>query len=230
MSIGTFLGSPPHTRGIRRDRAHREGQEGFTPAYAGNTACQTISHGTCTVHPRIRGEYHRTGTYSPRWRGSPPHTRGILLKIRFRHAVRRFTPAYAGNTCGTLPFDNSQWVHPRIRGEYKKERKTLSTTKGSPPHTRGIPRFIDCVESVCRFTPAYAGNTDEHSNARTIKGVHPRIRGEYFIEVILAFLYLGSPPHTRGIREILTKTALQGGFTPAYAGNTAFTRWIGLHQ
>ena len=134
--------------------------------------------------------------------GSPPHTRGILCLNHVNWNVLGFTPAYAGNT----------------------------TTKGSPPHTRGIPRFIDCVESVCRFTPAYAGNTDEHSNARTIKGVHPRIRGEYFIEVILAFLYLGSPPHTRGIREILTKTALQGGFTPAYAGNTAFTRWIGLHQ
>ena len=162
--------------------------------------------------------------------GSPPHTRGIPGQALFRGRLRRFTPAYAGNTLLKSCQLERSWVHPRIRGEYKKERKTLSTTKGSPPHTRGIPRFIDCVESVCRFTPAYAGNTDEHSNARTIKGVHPRIRGEYFIEVILAFLYLGSPPHTRGIREILTKTALQGGFTPAYAGNTAFTRWIGLHQ
>ena len=50
--------------------------------------------------------------------------------------------------------------------------------------------------------------------------VHPRIRGEYSLAVLVRVPDLGSPPHTRGILAYIAAAAIAAGFTPAYAGNT----------
>ena len=93
--------------------------------------------------------------------------------------------------------------------------------EGSPPHTRGILRTQRCRRAVCRFTPAYAGNTYSTVPFWQSSGVHPRIRGEYVNSINLNLDGVGSPPHTRGILEINEQATQQTGFTPAYAGNTA---------
>ena len=74
---------------------------GFTPAYAGNTNTGAGPQGTEGVHPRIRGEYHHINSRFGRWKGSPPHTRGIRGVSSFQEVLIRFTPAYAGNTNGS---------------------------------------------------------------------------------------------------------------------------------
>ena len=114
-------GSPPHTRGIPFHRVSRAPHLGFTPAYAGNTLFLCLILRVYLVHPRIRGEYRKSTTDSAILRGSPPHTRGILLLISSRlkpWLMYRFTPAYAGNTRNPHVFGFLQKVHPRIRGEY----------------------------------------------------------------------------------------------------------------
>ena len=70
------------------------------------------------------------------------------------------------------------------------------------------------------FTPAYAGNTTLKNTHYSVCQVHPRIRGEYGYITLYAFLPLGSPPHTRGIRRIPPLSVSYLRFTPAYAGNT----------
>ena len=92
--------------------------------------------------------------------GSPPHTRGILVEINPSGAVRRFTPAYAGNTLENCKIETVAQVHPRIRGEYRISRVLRSLKMGSPPHTRGIPAAGAHTHAITRFTPAYAGNTN----------------------------------------------------------------------
>ena len=70
----------------------------FTPAYAGNTtgpAGHALPH---RVHPRIRGEYSGVRCLAGSAKGSPPHTRGILILDILAGGHGRFTPAYAGNT------------------------------------------------------------------------------------------------------------------------------------
>ena len=111
-------------------------------------------------------------------------------------------------------------VHPRIRGEYFDPKASVSVVKGSPPHTRGIlssaSHFMNCL----RFTPAYAGNTASLSVPSSGQRVHPRIRGEYLLKLLLWRPLWGSPPHTRGIPNIASSSGSGGRFTPAYAGNT----------
>ena len=49
-------------------------------------------------HPRIRGENSSSICSTKHFPGSPPHTRGKLVKNRRDQAVIRITPAYAGKT------------------------------------------------------------------------------------------------------------------------------------
>ena len=56
---------------------------------------------------------------------------------------------------------------------------------------------------------------------RGVKGVHPRIRGEYLKAMKKYHECLGSPPHTRGILFVMRHADAVLGFTPAYAGNTS---------
>ena len=50
--------------------------------------------------------------------------------------------------------------------------------------------------------------------------VHPRIRGEYGVRVMISKYTSGSPPHTRGIQLRGQCLTCEERFTPAYAGNT----------
>ena len=152
--------------------------------------------------------------------GSPPHTRGILKKVQKEVKQKGFTPAYAGNTNEFLFQSVGNWVHPRIRGEYKSTPREVPPYRGSPPHTRGILVTSTGVLIVIRFTPAYAGNTSASPPMSCIRWVHPRIRGEYFLRTQPDLSAMGSPPHTRGIPGFDGVRSLGCRFTPAYAGNT----------
>ena len=111
------------------------------------------------VHPRIRGEYRKTLLLCGAISGSPPHTRGILVKIGVKFGVAGFTPAYAGNTKENKTPLTAAEVHPRIRGEYPERYAGRAGPVGSPPHTRGIRKLVGDLDYNLRFTPAYAGNT-----------------------------------------------------------------------
>jgi len=115
-------GSPPHTRGIRHLIESVLHRLRFTPAYAGNTLPRGTVPAPSQVHPRIRGEYLFQKTSLAGFKGSPPHTRGILLNYLLRPTRTGFTPAYAGNTCQKGSSFLWPRVHPRIRGEYADMR------------------------------------------------------------------------------------------------------------
>ena len=53
--------------------------------------------------------------------------------------------------------------------------------------------------------------------------VHPRIRGEYLTGKNVFPVFVGSPPHTRGIQQQILACNCHARFTPAYAGNTRTT-------
>ena len=135
--------------------------------------------------------------------------------------MTRFTPAYAGNTSAGRRSRGGRRVHPRIRGEYEVDIEHLALLTGSPPHTRGIPWSQGNITRYMRFTPAYAGNTNQFRIWLFHCQVHPRIRGEYRRCTPTSIPALGSPPHTRGIPADIEDGYSVQRFTPAYAGNTS---------
>ena len=138
--------------------------------------------------------------------------------------IHRFTPAHAGNTDRPVFPTADHQVHPRSRGEYWAELKPNRGTEGSPPLTRGIRKEIEIKRLSDRFTPAHAGNTYRENSPVLRLEVHPRSRGEYHIGYFQKGTKIGSPPLTRGIRVECDQELNKIRFTPAHAGNTAFSK------
>ena len=172
------------------------------------------------VHPRSRGEYSPCFFWRCILPGSPPLTRGIPLVHVDTVRRHRFTPAHAGNTESL----RSQWlllqVHPRSRGEYSACLTSCHAFIGSPPLTRGIQTGENFEYTSSRFTPAHAGNTRLFFLKSCLPEVHPRSRGEYYLEEGKSNQGLGSPPLTRGIHFSGSPGSKRHRFTPAHAGNT----------
>ncbi len=112
-----------------------------------------------SVHPRLRGELSGNESGSVELTGSSPLTRGTLRSNRIAVAVRRFIPAYAGNSFYGLESSPSHTVHPRLRGELNSSSKGLLHKIGSSPLTRGTHSSEMCNLRSYRFIPAYAGNS-----------------------------------------------------------------------
>ena len=153
------MGSPPLTRGIYMLPNLSCLPCGLTPAYAGNITTAAGFSAFGQAHLRLRGEYLLASEAILPYLGSPPLTRGILIRVRFRdpfygltppltrgifkllctywHNIR-LTPAYTGNIIQPQDVGRRTEAHPRIRREYYNKVVGILRNKGSPPHTRGI--------------------------------------------------------------------------------------------
>ena len=107
-----------------------------------------------------------------------------------------------------------------MRGEYHFVQKCKIWMVGSPPLARGIHNFL---KAICRkggITPACAGNTNVIRCHQRPAWDHPRLRGEYFINIATVINNKGSPPLARGIPDFYINNISNWGITPACAGNT----------
>ena len=75
--VGSAMGLPPPTRGIRSKEALRITRARSTPAHAGNTLSRPGGWRLPEVYPRPRGEYENTLGNTRQSTGLPPPTRGI---------------------------------------------------------------------------------------------------------------------------------------------------------
>ena len=79
---------------------------------------------------------------------------------------------------------------------------------------------MDVALTSSGITPACAGNTHILHGFITVRGDHPRLRGEYDEVTGKPTYELGSPPLARGILVLVLTTGSADGITPACAGNT----------
>ena len=152
--------------------------------------------------------------------GSSPLTRGTLLSHNGFGNLSRFIPAYAGNSRKS-PFTVPPYpVHPRLRGELYRLSKKRFSRHGSSPLTRGTRCDRHQRFNVCRFIPAYAGNSKQQKSEQNATTVHPRLRGELIAVPPFKQSRIGSSPLTRGTRTPVSTGSREPGFIPAYAGNS----------
>ena len=74
------MGSPPPTRGTPFIPFAMFAYFRITPAYAGNTTKPVSQTTNIQDHPRLRGEHTAISLISLDGLGSPPPTRGTLIK------------------------------------------------------------------------------------------------------------------------------------------------------
>mgnify|MGYP006945809237 CR=1 FL=1 len=92
------LGSSPLTRGKRNTAQSVSERPRLIPAHAGKTTAATGPGGSCTAHPRSRGENIHSTNRVDSWGGSSPLTRGKRLNRGRSHTLLRLIPAHAGKT------------------------------------------------------------------------------------------------------------------------------------
>ena len=129
--------------------------------------------------------------------GSLPHTRERQTLCIDDEMYLRITPAYAGKTSPHTHQTVLGQDHPRIRGKDWFRYYYLATNEGSPPHTRERRTRKILRQECTRITPAYAGKTTCWKSDKRGNRDHPRIRGKDHCSRLVAFLDIGSPPHTR---------------------------------
>ncbi len=173
--------------------------------------------------------------------GLSPLARGTLYTRILCAVDRRFIPAGAGNTCGTLRLVLNHSVYPRWRGEHHKPPIFPITAAGLSPLARGTPNDATQRQKRRRFIPAGAGNTHLPRRVPADHAVYPRWRGEHTPKHKPKSRPNGLSPLARGTRSPAPTSVPARRFIPAGAGNTCvylsreyiravYPRWRGEHQ
>ena len=83
---------------------------------------------------------------------------------------------------------------------------------------RGKGRSNPAALSSYRFIPAYAGKSVSSGMPFGKSAIHPRIRGEKLLILLLCCLHMDSSLYTRGKGLFYMRPYPSPGFIPAYAG------------
>ena len=111
-------------------------------------------------------------------------------------------------------------VHPRVGGEHEYRVGLYTGCDGSSPRGRGTLCLGSQSQTIYRFIPAWAGNTQSFWSTTTCRAVHPRVGGEHSGLEHSAGLAGGSSPRGRGTRLVGVAIGKRDRFIPAWAGNT----------
>ena len=130
-------------------------------------------------HPRSRGVYTMTLPSGRIRDGSSPLARGLRRDNLVRTLLRRIIPARAGFTTASPPRSGTHRDHPRSRGVYVPEIRTVSPAFGSSPLARGLHRRHHPLPGGPGIIPARAGFTLTTGTTAASPPDHPRSRGVY---------------------------------------------------
>ena len=117
LSVGWWLGSPPHGRGKGVCHGKCSRVVRITPAWAGKSQYHNRRTGGSEDHPRMGGEKSAHPSQQLLWKGSPPHGRGKVQALPLKWLSPRITPAWAGKSFCSAQQKGKNGDHPRMGGE-----------------------------------------------------------------------------------------------------------------
>ena len=216
---GTAAGSPPRVRGTELRPTWVVGENGITPACAGNSVAEAFIPNPLKDHPRVCGEQAPPTSFRQPPPGSPPRVRGTASLRTCCTEKHRITPACAGNRDPPGMPAAQYGDHPRVCGEqtYRCGYETLPL--GSPPRVRGTVNNGGLMDKLKGITPACAGNSTSWSEGAMFEKDHPRVCGEQSFTGCCNHSRTGSPPRVRGTVKKADLVVLDDRITPACAGN-----------
>src|SRR5438132_533899 len=107
-----------------------------------------------------------------------------------------------------------------MRGDIPSIAFPNSRRLGSPPHAWGhqlpAPRWPDKV----RFTPTCVGTSHHRFDNCSSFPVHPHMRGDIAVLVLMMLVCSGSPPHAWGHLDLHILHIRQYRFTPTCVGTS----------
>jgi len=112
-------------------------EQRFSPACAGSGTTEPPRLPTSSVQPRVCGERASTIEAFALACGSAPRGRGTGFRMRARHRLSRFSPAWAGNGRWSRRTYRARPVQPRVGGERSAGAVCAVAYGGSAPRGRG---------------------------------------------------------------------------------------------
>ena len=221
------VGSPPQVRGKLKHNIAKRILSGITPAGAGKTSRRKVERMIVEDHPRRCGENFRDKRKDPDKLGSPPQVRGKRTYPKAFAAGAGITPAGAGKTKRRKQKRTLSWDHPRRCGENAGQNPNIVRHLGSPPQVRGKRASGGAESPRKRITPAGAGKTHRAIHYPRSGRDHPRRCGENSGGVSARHTRLGSPPQVRGKLTYPRYSVKSSRITPADAGKTFCSAFIG---
>ena len=172
------LGSSPLTRGKLPGVGIPERRLRLIPTHAGKTRIAVPRASNLRAHPRSCGENERTPRHEVPRRGSPPLTRGKPVSGASPHAAAGLIPTHAGKTERRDRCLHPPRAHPRSRGENFDGQAPGADGHGSSPLTWGKRDVLLRALSGPGLIPTHAGKTLPARRRTSLRGAHPRSRGE----------------------------------------------------
>ena len=213
-------GSSPLARGLPLRGSGSRSAVWIIPARAGFTGGNRLTIPPYQDHPRSRGVYLRSPSFTHLRSGSSPLARGLPARRRRFSRGRGIIPARAGFTAKNSGRFEAPQDHPRSRGVYAEFLAPRDVLIGSSPLARGLQRRIQGASKPLRIIPARAGFTPECSSPPRKPRDHPRSRGVYSTENLAQKIAAGSSPLARGLRTRRLQSGWRTGIIPARAGFT----------
>ena len=177
----------------------------FTPTCVGTTATTLCLYGSGS--------------------GSPPRAWGQLAALLglFHHA--RFTPTCVGTTFPLPTAKHRLPVHPHVRGDNTRRASLALWAPGSPPRAWGQLHPSCPSAGRSRFTPTCVGTTPWQTSYSAFTPVHPHVRGDNSLTLVVIIHVHGSPPRAWGQLSARPQRCLIRRFTPTCVGTTSASPW-----
>ena len=134
-------------------------EQRFSPACAGSGTTEPPRLPTSSVLPRVCGERASTIEAFALACGSAPRGRGTGFRMRARHRLSRFSPAWAGNGPDVPDDAKMDAVQPRVCGEQRASSIPAGAFFGSAPRVRGAALLALAWLVLLWFSPACAGSS-----------------------------------------------------------------------
>ncbi len=152
--------------------------------------------------------------------GSPPRAWGRRSGRHHPNRRERFTPTCVGTTPHGRRGREGTAVHPHVRGDDCSGVQARSCAFGSPPRAWGRRWRTSSGDSGMRFTPTCVGTTASMPRGRSVRAVHPHVRGDDALAPRTMTVPIGSPPRAWGRRAEGPEPGRVVRFTPTCVGTT----------
>ena len=133
-------------------------------------------------------------------RGSSPRVWGTLSHLCNYIGKGRFIPTGVGNTAMAKGKFTDMSVHPHGCGEHAAYPPQSIFQNGSSPRVWGTHMEFQAKHPKTRFIPTGVGNTEDDTNFRAYRTVHPHGCGEHGAKRLFRSRPCGSSPRVWGTR------------------------------
>ena len=189
----------PRVRGLLFSRILHDVYTRYNPACAGTTSGFSGSVLSCSIQPRVCGDYALILSCVSLSYDTTPRVRGLRDRRQSAIWISRYNPACAGTTFASLTVRTEISIQPRVCGDYDVIHGRILQAHDTTPRVRGLPMVCRVTRRLNRYNPACAGTTLLDIVTMYMSSIQPRVCGDYPKKRVGSVPELDTTPRVRGL-------------------------------